>query len=64
MTNVYDKELRHKALKLAKDLDMAEFVREGVYVFVSGPFYESVSEIRMFNVMGADVAGRTNNPII
>ena len=64
MTNVYDKELRHKALKVAKDLGMAEFVREGVYVFVCGPFYESVSEIRMLNTMGADVAGRTNNPIV
>ena len=62
MTKVYDKELRRKALKLAGDLGMADYVREGVYSFQCGPFFETVSECRMLNVMGADVTGTTNKP--
>ena len=57
MSNVYDKDLRKLTLKVAQDLQCATFVKEGVYVMVSGPSYETPAELRMLRGMGADVVG-------
>ena len=59
MSTAYDKELRSLGLKLASELGMKEFVREGVYSFQSGPMFETVGECRLLNVLGADVTGKT-----
>ena len=44
-------------LKVAQDLQCATYVKEGVYVMVSGPSYETPAELRMLRGMGADVVG-------
>ena len=61
MSTAYDKKLRSVGLKLAEDLGMKDFVREGVYSFQCGPFFETVGECRLLNVLGADVTGRTTD---
>ncbi|MGN0270056.1 MAG: purine-nucleoside phosphorylase [Candidatus Weimeria sp.] len=55
MSTVYDRRLqekiRHAAVATGVDL------KEGVYVQLTGPSYETPAEIRMLRKMGADAAG-------
>lgn len=55
MTNVYDNKLceiiKESALKLNTEL------KEGTYVQLSGPNYETPAEIRMLRTLGADAVG-------
>ncbi|KAI0237864.1 Purine nucleoside phosphorylase, partial [Lamellibrachia satsuma] len=62
MSTAYDKTLRRVCLKLAEDLGMKDLVREGVYSFQCGPFYETVGESRLLKVLGADVTGMSTVP--
>lgn len=55
MSNAYTRDLRGLAVRLAAELGMR--VREGVYVGVLGPSYETPAEIRMMRTMGADAVG-------
>lgn len=55
MSNIYDRELRDIVRSTAKDLGIA--LREGVYIQLTGPNYESPAEIRMVRTMGADAVG-------
>jgi len=52
---IYKKELRELFKQVAKDLD--EEVKEGVYVQFGGPNYETVSELRLMAMLGADSVG-------
>jgi purine-nucleoside phosphorylase len=55
MVQTYDRELR----KLAHETARTEGVtlREGVYVCLSGPTFETPAEIRMLRTLGADAVG-------
>ncbi len=55
MSNIYDRELREMIRGTAKDLDIP--LREGVYIQLTGPNYESPAEIRMARTLGADAVG-------
>ncbi len=55
MSNIYDRELREIIRGTAKDLDIT--LREGVYIQLTGPNYESPAEIRMARTLGADAVG-------
>ena len=55
MTNVYDKEFRTKIRALCDDMGIA--IREGVYIQLSGPNYETPAEIKMYRILGADAVG-------
>lgn len=55
MTEVYDMELREKIKAAAKKLNVP--LKEGVYIQLSGPNYETPAEIRMCRALGADAAG-------
>ncbi len=55
MSNIYDRELREVVRGTAKDLNIT--LREGVYIQLTGPNYESPAEIRMARTMGADAVG-------
>lgn len=57
MNKAYDCDLRKIVNRCAADLDMASFVREGVYVMFGGPCYETVAEIRMIRLLGGDAVG-------
>ncbi|VDP81310.1 unnamed protein product [Echinostoma caproni] len=43
------------AMAIAEDLKVADIVRQGVYVHVGGPNYESPAECKFLRMVGADV---------
>jgi purine-nucleoside phosphorylase len=55
MSNVYDKGLRDTVKATAKKIEQP--LREGVYIQMQGPQYESKAEIRMARTLGADAVG-------
>ncbi len=55
MSNIYDKELQWIIRKTAVLLDIP--MKEGVYIQLTGPNYESPAEIRMCRTLGADAVG-------
>lgn len=60
MTVAYDADLRQSFRSAAERLSLR--LHEGVYVAVSGPSYETPSEIRAFGVLGADAVGMSTVP--
>jgi purine-nucleoside phosphorylase len=60
MTEAYDKRLTHR-LKRAS-LGAGVQVREGVYMWFSGPSFETPAEIKMARTLGADVVGMSLVP--
>lgn len=52
---LYDRGLRNLAKKSAIDLGFE--LKEGVYFFTVGPFFESPSEIRAIRLLGGDLVG-------
>ncbi len=63
MEHAYDPELRALFHKVAAELKIE--IRDGVYVGVMGPSYESPAEIRLFGSMGGDIVGMsTVNEVI
>ncbi|MDD3862918.1 MAG: purine-nucleoside phosphorylase, partial [Clostridia bacterium] len=52
MSNAYDKDLRSKIKKIAKNRSVS--IHEGVHIQVSGPSYETPAEVRAFRKFGAD----------
>lgn len=57
MNEVYSRELRDLGIKVAHELKMDGYTREGVYVGVTGPAYETPAESRFLRVVGADAVG-------
>lgn len=55
MTTVYDKEYRGFAIDIAKNMNLD--LRQGVYVQLSGPNYETPAEINMVSRLGANAVG-------
>ena len=60
MSKCYDKRLRNKAKLIALEHNIN--IREGVYLGVSGPTYETPAEYKMFRILGADVVGMSTVP--
>ena len=60
MSKCYDERLRSKAKFIA--LKNGISVKEGVYVGVSGPTFETPAEYKMFRLMGADLVGMSTVP--
>ncbi|MDP2889648.1 MAG: purine-nucleoside phosphorylase [Bacteroidota bacterium] len=60
MSQSYDQHLRNKAKAIA--LKNGITVREGVYVGVSGPTFETPAEYLMFRHLGADIVGMSTVP--
>jgi purine-nucleoside phosphorylase len=55
MTDALDPELRGRALAAAERA--GERLRQGVYLMLSGPAYETRAELRMLRTLGADAVG-------
>jgi purine-nucleoside phosphorylase len=60
MSNAYNRELRGLAKAVANRLGIP--LREGVYVGVSGPSYETPAEIKMFRMVGGHAVGMSTVP--
>lgn len=60
MSHAYDKSLIDIAIKSAEKLDLT--VRKGVYMWNSGPTYETPAEVRMASFLGADAVGMSTVP--
>lgn len=55
MSDIYRKELREVIKEAAKEEKIA--LQEGVYMQLTGPAYESPSEVKMCGILGADAVG-------
>lgn len=62
MSQAYDRGLQRLAFDTAQELGYGEFTRRGVYAMVAGPSYETVSEIKLLRMLGADVVGMSTAP--
>jgi len=60
MSEAYPENLRAMAKEVARDLGLS--LKEGVYLALSGPAYETPAEIRMLRVLGADGVGMSTVP--
>jgi len=60
MGTAYTPALRRLAQASAEKLGMS--LREGVYIAVTGPSYETPAEIRAFRILGADAVGMSTVP--
>ncbi len=60
LTSAYDANLQAVFGKAAKKLDME--LHKGVYMWFSGPSFETPAEIRMARLMGADAVGMSTVP--
>ena len=58
VSSIYDPELRKKALEIGKEENIE--VHEGVFIQLTGPQFETASEIRMYKAMGADCCGMSS----
>ena len=55
MSEVYDKDLQEIIRKTAKELGIP--LREGVYIQLTGPNFETPAEVKMCRTLGADAVG-------
>ncbi|MBI3914496.1 MAG: purine-nucleoside phosphorylase [Chloroflexi bacterium] len=60
MTDAYDPALRDSARASARALGIA--LREGVYVMLAGPSFESPADVRFIRLIGADAVGMSTVP--
>ena len=57
MSKAYDQSLRSLAQRVSKDK-----LEEGVYAAFAGPTYETPAEVRMAEILGADLVGMSTVP--
>lgn len=60
MSRVYDRELIRLCHSAAEKIGLT--VREGVYMWFTGPCFETPAEIRMARIVGADAVGMSTVP--
>ena len=60
MSKCYDKRLRNKAKLIALEHNIN--IKEGVYIGVSGPTFETPAEYKMFRIFGGDIVGMSTVP--
>ncbi len=60
MSNVYDAQLREQFTHAAKEEGIN--LKSGVYLYTTGPSFETPAEIKMFAKMGADAVGMSTAP--
>ena len=60
MTQAYNEEHQQRMRSAARDANVQ--LHEGVFLMVRGPVFETPAEIRMFQILGADVVGMSMVP--
>ena len=58
VSELYDPKLIEKALKVGKENNIT--INKGIFIQLSGPQYETKSEIKMYRQLGADIAGMSS----
>lgn len=58
MSDAYNRKLVRLAHEVGAELGYSDFLREGVYVVLGGPSFETIAECRMLNSLGADAVGK------
>ena len=62
IVRAYTPHLRSEAECVCREL--GEAAHQGVYAVVGGPNFESVAEVRMLRLMGADLVGILKGPML
>lgn len=66
MTEVYDRGLQRivdeEAAVISSERNGIDFLNKGIYCGLSGPTYETPSEVRMYRLLGADAVGMSTVP--
>ena len=60
VSQVFDKDLRKKAIEIANKLKLP--IQEGIYVYNHGPSFETPADKRTLKILGADVVGMSVVP--
>ncbi len=60
MSDPYTQSFRQLAKEVGKKLGIN--YKEGVYAYFQGPYYETVAEIKMYGLLGADAIGMSTVP--
>ncbi len=60
MSDVYNKDLRAIILDTAKNMNIE--LKQGVYIAMTGPSYETPAEVKMARLLGADAIGMSTVP--
>jgi len=60
MSQAYDLKLREAALRVAKGLGFP--LRQGVYICLAGPSFETPADLRFLRLIGADAVGMSTVP--
>jgi purine-nucleoside phosphorylase len=60
MSKTYDRGLRELAIRVAADLNIP--LRQGVYICLAGPTFETPADIRFLRLIGADAVGMSTVP--
>ncbi len=60
MSRAYDRDMQEVARAVAREQGMT--LREGVYMWLTGPTFETPAEIRMARTLGADAVGMSTVP--
>lgn len=73
MTQAYDRDLQkiadeeataiaHERFEKGRDAERTDFLHRGVYCALSGPTYETPSEVRMYRLLGGNALGMSTVP--
>ncbi|MCL4142875.1 UNVERIFIED_CONTAM: hypothetical protein GTU68_005660, partial [Idotea baltica] len=62
MNNCYDKKMIKIALETGTEMGLNPGLKEGVYIMLGGPCYETPAELRLLRVLGVDAVGMSTVP--
>lgn len=60
MSQAYDRELQNLARQVANERGIS--LREGIYIFLSGPSFETPADLRFLRAIGVDAVGMSTVP--
>jgi purine-nucleoside phosphorylase len=58
VSRAYDVTLRALAKEIGTEMDIEDYIHEGVLSCTGGPSYETVTELRAMKLLGVDAVGK------